>query len=56
MRIADERIIKYLKVSVEEILIGHEVNDYLAVSSPNSDTFILDTDLDHPGSAPVYSV
>jgi len=51
-----KQIVEYMKVSVEEILIGNEVDEYLAASSPNSDTFILDTDLDHSGSDPVYAV
>lgn len=48
---------KYLQqIKPERILINEEVDQYLKNTKwDNSETFILDTDLDYPGCNPIYS-
>jgi len=53
---AQERKI-YLRINESKILIGKEVDDYLnADVFFNSETFILDTDLDYEGNSATYSI
>ena len=52
-----QRTKDYLKIKPEQILINEEVDAYLASDAfMNSETFILDTDLDFENNTPVYSV
>jgi hypothetical protein len=51
-----QRTKDYLKIKPEQILINEEVVAYLKSDAfMNSETFILDTDLDYPGNNPVYT-
>lgn len=51
-----ERTKRYLQITPEKILIDKEVDEYLAtVEWDNSETFILDTDLNFPNNNPIYT-
>ena len=51
-----ERTKKYLQITPERILLNEEVDEYLAkVDWDNSETFILDTDLDYKNNNPIYT-
>ena len=50
-----ERTKQYLQITPERILLDKEVDEYLAeVDWDNSETFILDTDLNYENNNPVY--
>ena len=51
-----QRTKQYLMISPNQILVNEEVDAYLKSDAfMNSETFILDTDLDYPGNNPVYT-
>jgi len=48
---------EYLKITSDRIMVDEEVDEYLAKTEwNNSETFILDTDLDYEGNNPIFSV
>jgi hypothetical protein len=47
----------YLKIKPKDILLNEEVDKYLKeVKCDNSETYILDTDLNYEGSEPIYFI
>ena len=51
-----ERTKEYLQIKPSQILINEEVDAYLKSDEfMNSETFILDTDLDYEGNNPIYT-
>jgi hypothetical protein len=47
---------EYLQIKSSQILINKEVNEYLTSDAFfNSETFILDTDLNYEGNNPIYT-
>jgi hypothetical protein len=54
----DTHIETYLQLQITDVLIGPEVDAYILScnSWDNSETVILDTDLDYPGSDPIYLI
>lgn len=46
---------EYIKISEEDILIDNEVDEYSKLTSQhNSDTYVLNTELDYDGNSAVY--
>lgn len=51
-----ERTKKYIQITPEQLLINDEVTDYLKkVDWDNSETYILDTDLNYSNNSPIFS-
>lgn len=51
-----QRTKEYLQIKPTQILLNEEVDAYLKSDAfMNSETFILDTDLDYPGNNPIYT-